>query len=108
MAASIVALLLIRSVPNSAVGGRSSARVADNSGIANLIASLTRAKSFLTAETVNAIKQSLATADRAVREAESAAIAEPRNAFLTEYLNTVRERRLHVIRDAALRIGAFN
>lgn len=117
VAASIVLVLfsagsarvLFRNPPPQAVQGTTSRMIVDVSrldartaaSVAELEQTLARNRSRLDTATVRVIEKNLGIIDRAIRDAQSALAADPRNPYLNQHLAQETRRKLELLRQAA-------
>lgn len=117
LAASILVVLRARSdtptselTPASSATPRAAATAEPDSDFRSVVAELERAlragRSRLRPETARAIDGSLATIDRATHDAEAALAADPTDAYVADWLDAMRRRKVTALRQAVSDLGA--
>jgi hypothetical protein len=94
--------------PSVAATASSPARAEYLRAVDDLTAAVRAGRQRLRPETVAAIDRSLATIDRAIREAEAAVAADPANAYAVSWLDTMLRRKLRVLQQAVSDINAVS
>lgn len=104
-APGVAASLPVPDAPTASMAARTPAAEYDVA-VTALERSLDEGRHLLAPETVAVIEESLASIDRAIREAEEALRADPESDLLHRLLENHRQRRVRVLRQAVANLGA--
>jgi hypothetical protein len=105
LAASLMIIVRTKSTPATAIPGAAPSQEYLQA-VSDLETALHSARERVEPPTIATIEQSLATFDRAIRDAEAAVIEDPANDYAAEWLETIRRRKLRALREAMVDINA--